>query len=318
MESPLVLLELKNSRDSEEPVSAMEQVFAALSSGGGHGGFLQNLFGPKHGPRFFSFEVVSVNARIHFFVGVAQKAQSYLESQLTAHYPKLLLTPFADYAPHFFSLPHVGGQLAFTNAYYYPLRTYKDVKDLDLMASVLGQMAKLPMGEAIAVQIRITPAGTNWQHSAAAVVARGIPDLSATVPRTKPHPHARLIETKIAQPGFTTSVRLMAVAPTPERAKDLLYGVGGTFGVYTLGEGNGLTVTEPAFWQKKKFESAFVARSADTAPRHQVLNTSELASLWHPPGLSLAMIKNISWGATLTGEAPENLPVAIDNEQDEN
>jgi type IV secretory pathway VirB4 component len=92
--------------------------------------------------------------------------------------------------------------------------------------------------------------------------------------------------------------------------------MGGTFGVYTLGDGNGLTMVEPAFWQKSKLEGAFVSRSADSGPKHQVVNTSELASLWHPPGLTLATIKNISWGASLTGEAPENLPVATDNEEE--
>jgi hypothetical protein len=316
MESSLVLLEVKNSRESEEPVSATEQIFAALASGGSHGGLLSRLFGPKHGPWFFSFEIVAVNSRIHFFVSVPSKAVGYLESQLTAQYPKLLLAPVADWAPHFLALPHAAGQLVFTNSFYYPLRTYKEVKDLDLLASVLGAMGKLPTGEALAVQIRVTPAGSNWQRMAAAVVARGIPDPASTIGRTKAHPQARLIESKIAQPGFMTGIRLLAVAPSAARAKELLYSVGGTFGVYTLGEGNGLTVVAPAFWQKKKLESAFVSRSGDAGPRHQVLNASELASIWHPPGLTLAMIKNISWGATLTGEAPENLPVTTDNEEE--
>ncbi len=316
MDSSLVLLEVKNSRESEEPASAMEQIFAALASGGGYGGLLSRFFGPRHGPWFFSFEIVAVNSRIHFFVGVPSKALGYLESQLTAQYPKLLLAPVSDWAPHFLELPHASGQLMFTNSFYYPLRTYREVKDLDLLASVLGAMGKLPAGEALAVQIRVAPAGTNWQRNAAAVVARGIPDPTSTTGRTRSHPQARLIESKIAQPGFITAIRLLGVAPSSERAKELLYSVGGTFGVYTLGDGNGLTTAEPAFWQKKKLEGAFVSRAADAGPRHQVLNASELASLWHPPGATLAMIKNISWGASLPGEAPENLPVVTSSEEE--
>jgi len=316
MDAPLVLLELKNSRESEETPAAMEQVFAALGAAGGHGGLLSMLFGPHHAPKYFSFEIVSVNSRIHFFVGVPQSAQSYVESQLTAHYPKVLLAASTDYAPHFLSLPHAAAQLAFTNSYYYPLKTYKDVKDLDMLASILGQMAKLPVGEAIAIQIRIAPAGPGWQHKAASVVAQGIPDTSSTTGRMKAHPHARLIETKIAQVGFGSAVRIIAVASSEMRAKELLQSVGGTFGVYTLGEGNALVIAEPAFWQKKKLEQGFLERSGSVAPRNQILNASELASLWHPPGLTLSMIKNISWGAQLTGEAPENLPVATENEDE--
>ena len=309
MESPFVLLEVKNSRDSEEAPAAMEQVFAALGATAGHGGLLARIFGPKHAPKYFSFELVSVNSRLHFFVGIPAHVQTYVESQLTAQYPKLLLSVSPDYAPHFLSLPHAASQLTFSNSFYYPLKTYKDVKDLDVLASVLGQMAKFPVGEAAAVQCWITPAGHGWQQTASAVVARGIPDVSSTTGRTKTHPHARLIETKIAQVGFYAAMRLVTVAANETRAKELMHSLGGTFGVYTLGEGNALVLTEPPFWQKKRIEQAFVGRTSDTAPKHQVLNASELASLWHPPGLALSMIKNISWGAQLTGEAPENLPV---------
>ncbi len=197
MESPPILLEVKNSRDSEETPAAMEQVFAALAAGGSHGGFFRRLFGPRHAPKYFSFEVVSVNSRIHFFVGVPTNVQTYVESQLTAQYPKLLLSPVPDYAPHFISLPHAAGQLVFTNSFYYPLKTYKDVKDLDILASALGQMAKLPTGEAAAVQFRLVPAGSGWQHQAASIVARGIPDPTPTLPnktsnfsvRSIPPPH---------------------------------------------------------------------------------------------------------------------------------
>jgi len=315
-ESPFVLLEVKNSRESEETPAAMEQIFAALGASAGHGGFLSKLFGPRHAPKYFSFELVAVNSRIHFFVGVPASLQTYVESQLTAQYPKVLLSPVEDYAPHFVTLPHVTSQLTLANSYYYPLKTYKDVKDLDVLASILGQMAKLPMGEAMAIQFRLSPAGSGWQHQAAAMVARGIPDTSSTTGRTKAHPHARLIESKIAQVGFSAAIRIMSVAANESRARELLQSVGGTYGVYALGEGNALVLSDPPFWQKKKLEQGFVARSAAGGPTHQVLNASELASLWHPPGLALSMIKNISWGAVLTGEAPENLPVATDNEEE--
>lgn len=316
MDSPFLLFEVRNSRESEELPSAMEQVFAALGSHGSRGGILQRFLGSRHASAFYSFELVSVNSGIHFFIGLPANIQSYVESQVTAQYPKVLLTPVSDYLPHFLSLPHVVGQLAITSAYYYPLKTHKDVRDLDLLASVLGQMAKLPAGQAAAVQLRLEPAGSSWQRTAASVVARGIPDASSTTGRTKNHPQARLIETKIAQVGFRTAIRIIAVAPTVEQAKSLVHTLGGTYGVFTLGEGNALAVTEPAFWQKNRLERAVLSRSLDVAPRHQILGATELASLWHPPGMTLSMIKNISWGAQLSSDAPENLPISTEKEEE--
>ena len=310
-----VLLEIKNARDSEEPTSAMEQVFATLGATGGHGGLFQKIFGAKHAPHFFSFELVSVNNSLHFFLYSPENARPYLESQLTAQYPKIVVSEASDYAPHFLSLPHVVGQLVFSTSYYYPLKTYKDLKDLDILSSVLGQLAKLSPNQAVAIQMRLTPAGSSWQRNASAVVAKGIPDPSSTIGRTKNHPHARLIETKINQTGFLSSLRILSVAPSALEARNLLGSVAGSYGVFGLGEGNSLVLSEPAFWQKAKLENAFLSRSGDATPKYQVFGASELASLWHPPGLALSMIKNISWGVHLTGEAPENLPISSDDEE---
>lgn len=308
-------MEVKNSRESEETPVVMEQIFAALGSTR-HIGFFDKLFGKKHTDNYFSFELLSVNAGIHFLVGYPKHAATYVESQLTAHYPKIMLSSSPDYAPHFLTLPHAIGQLVLTNAYYYPLKTYKDVKDTDLLSSILGQLAKLPQGEAVAIQIRIAPAGSGWQRSAASIVAAGIPDLSSTIGRTKNHPHARLIEGKINQVGFIASVRVLAVGASTDAAQTLLHTLSGSFGVFVLGEGNGLTLTEPAFWQHKKMEAAFISRSGALSPKHQILGAAELATLWHPPGLSLSAIKNISWGAQLTSQAPDNLPIATENEEE--
>ena len=293
MESPLVLLEVKNSRDSEETAASMEQVFASLGGGGSHGNILQKLFSRKHAEKFFSFEIVAVNSSIHFFVAMPPTIETYVESQLTAQYPKLVLTPVTDWAPHFLSLPHQGAQLVQSTYSFIPLRTHKEVRDLDMLAGILGQLAKLPAQHAAAIQIRISPAGSSWQQHAAAVIAHGIAD-PLNAGKTKSHPQARLIESKMSQIGFAAAIRLVAVASTSQDAGHLLQSLSGGFGVYALGEGNQLSLVEPGFWQKKKFEASIISRSADTAPRHQILNASELASLWHPPGLALSMIRNIT------------------------
>ena len=124
------------------------------------------------------------------------------------------------------------------NSYYYPLKTYKDLKDVDILASVLGQIAKLPKTQAIALQLCISPAGNSWQRKGASVIAAGVPDASSTTGRTKSHPHSRTIEQKLAQVGFSTAFRLLCVGQTESEAEGLLSSVAGTLGVYALGEGN--------------------------------------------------------------------------------
>lgn len=311
-----VVLEIQNSRESEEPPLAMEQVLAALSTGGGHRSIFQVLFGGGAPASFLSLEIASVNSGIHFFLVTSESQRGYVESQLTAQYPRVLISPVKDYMPHFLSLPHAVGQLVYGNSFYLPLKTYKDVKDLDILSGVVGQLAKLPPQEAMALQIRITPAGSSWQRGIAALIAKGVADPNSTTGRTKAHPHARLMELKMNQAGFYAAIRLISVAGNRERAAHLLHAASGTFGVYSMGEGNSLVLHEPQFWQKNKLEQSVLTRGDYARPKFQVLGSSELASLWHPPGAGLSMIKNIRWGAHLLGEAPENLPIAGGSEEE--
>jgi hypothetical protein len=309
-----VVLEVKNSRDSEEPIAAMEQVFAAIGTTH-HRSLFARMFGPKPLSRWFSFEIVAAQNSIHFLISTPQHLSSAIESQLTAQYPKLSVTPVSDYVQGWMSLPHLVRQLTLTAPYYVPIKVFKDVRDLDLLASVIGQMAKLTPEEAVGIQIRVAPAGASWQHSAHSVITHGIPDPSFPG-RTKAHPQAKLIETKLAQVGYTTSVRLCAVGKTTDDAERVIHAIAGTFGVFSSGDGNGLALADPPFWETKALERSFAERSSETTPRYQVLGSAELAGLWHPPGLLLSAIRSIAWGGKLTGEPPENLPVATENEEE--
>lgn len=314
-DTSIQLFEVQNARDSEETPLAMEQVFASLGSSASHRGLLDMLLGRRHHSSYVSLEIVSVNSRIHFFLATDESLRSYVESQLTAQYPKVMLSPSADYVDHFLELPHAAGQLVYGNTYYLPLKTHKDVRDLDILSGVVGQMAKLSPQEAVAIQFRLASAGSGWQRSIAHIIAKGVADPMSTTGRTKAHPYARLMEQKMAQVGFFAAIRLLTVAPELSRAESLLRSVAGTFGVYATGENN-LVLSEPRFWQKKRFETALKLRSDELRPKFQVLGSAELASMWHPPGVGLSMIKNIHWGAHLFGEAPENLPIATESEEE--
>lgn len=315
MESDLAIVEVKNTRDSEETPIVMEQVFSALGVGS-QKRWIDRIF--SHGSKeqkWLSFEIAATNSAIHFVIVAPQESFSFVESQLIAQYPKLTLTPTNDVVPELMMRPHVTAQLTLASPFYFPLKTYKDVRDIDLLASTLGCLAKLTQQEGVVIQMRVSPAGTGWQRTAASVVAAGIPDPS-TPGRTKNHPQARLIETKTNQTGFIVSMRIVVSAENLPKAEKLLSTIAGTYGVFSLGEGNGLVTTHPPFWQKNKLEASFISRVAQPVSGHQIFGSAELATLWHPPGMLLSTIKNISWGNKLTGEPPENLPIATENEDE--
>lgn len=315
MTSLPVVIEIKNTRDSEETPSSMEQVYAALGVTR-KSGILEQLFSTKKSSPVYGFEILVTESSIHFFITTFSPNASYIESQISAQYPKISLTRVVDYADSLFKAPHAIGQLVLAHPSYYPLKTHKDVRDIDLLASVLGQMAKLSGTQRVLVQIRIQPAGVGWQMGARSVIAQGVADPN-NPQRTKNHPQARLIETKTNQTGFVTAIRVVVSGQSEVEAKTLLQTIAGTYGVFALGDGNALTLAEPMFWQKAKLERSIIERGNYGTSRGQVLGSTELASLWHPPGLLLSAITNISWGTHLIGEPPENLPIAGGNDEDQ-
>jgi len=314
MDPDCVVIEVKNTRDSEETPLAMEQVFAALGSQRQQG-LLSRIISGGSSRSWVSFEIVVQESTIHFYVVTKKHTLPYIESQLTAQYPKLGIVKVKDVLPSLFAKPHKKTQLVFASPYYFPIKTYKDVRDIDLLSSVLGCLAKLSHTQSAAIQIRVSPAGSSWQRQAAGIVARGVVDTSFPG-RTKNHPQAKLIEGKTNQVGFQTAIRIVTTGSSQQEAEAACATIAGTYGVFGLGEGNTLVMANPAFWQKNRLERAILERSGALAPRQHVFGSSELASLWHPPGQLLSSIKNISWGATLTGEAPENLPIATESEEE--
>jgi len=304
------VLEIRTPKDSEQTPEAMAQVLASLT----------NL---KRGSRFpflkkgekISFEIVSLDQLIRFFIVLPSAHKSYLEGLIASAYPEALIYHTRDYSDQLTSKPHLAiGQLTLSSYNYLPLKNYKDFRDIDPLTSILGIMAKANPGEIMMLQIIIQSAGSSWKRQAQKAL-EGItqPDTQ----RTLTHPKKALIERKISQGGFRTGIRLVCSANDFHQASTLLNNLAGAFGAYCLSEGNALILSQPKSWQKKKILASLINRASYLVPKAQILAIDELASIWHLPGQSLAKIRNIAWGRTLAGEPPQDLPVSTNLTKEE-
>ena len=303
-----LILELKTPKTSEETPASMEQVFSALYAGG-HIPHWKRLWIKV---RTLSFEIATYNQTIHFYTVVPESFQTFLESQLASQYPKVLISKVPEYIQNITRSPFMAiGNLQFAAPFYYPVKTYKDFKELDPLSSQIGVLSKFQTDESALIQFIIEPPHFNWQSLVESIVSKGIPDPTANAPqRSKPLPHARLIEDKLNHTGYRTYIRILTGAPTHEKALSLLFNIAGSFGAFALGEGNRFVLRRPRLFWKKVIFDRIVKREKSHFPRHQILTTSELATLFHPPTKLLAGIKNITWGRSLVGEPPQNLPIS--------
>ncbi len=301
-----MFVEIRSPKDSEETPEAFEQVLASLATTKRIPLWRKMLLGHRHPT--ISLEIANTDQTIRFYISTPAYFRSFIESQLFAQYPRLLLETTDDPLAHFIGKNALDvARLTLSTSYYYPLKTYKDFKEVDPLSTVLGVLSKAKIGERLFIQFLLEPAGHGWQGHAQWVASQGAKD---ALGHAKAHPDSSAISTKIEKNGFKVGIRIAIAAPDHAGAHQLLLSLAGSFGVLASGEGNQLVWRRTWSWQRKRIWRSMHERTIKVTPRNQFLNVAEIASLWHPPTMAVAGIKNIAWGKKYQGEPPQNLPVA--------
>ena len=151
------------------------------------------------------------------------------------------------------------------------------------------------------LQLIIQKAPSGWQRQAQKTVEAGI-KVSET--ERRPLPGETLIRQKVQEEGLRVGLRIMA------SNQSILKSLAGSFAIFTRGDGNGLVFQKAPLIKKNKFKQAICQRSTEFTPKLQIMTVSETASLWHLPSAQ-TKIPNIAWGRQVLTEAPENLPVSL-------
>lgn len=297
------ILELHPDRVSEATPESAAQVFSSLY--GKSPGFFSRLIS---GEKPFVFEILSYGQITHFLAHLPQELTSYVQGQFAAQYPKAGISKVADPLPQSLSKKQISfGSLKLSSDYYFPLKTWREFVDADPLSAILGNMAKAERGDVMLVQLALLPVPGNWRKNATyfGETGGGVNEEGDK----QPHPKASLIEQKVVQNGFRVGIRLLTASDASARANQLLSSLAGSFGVLTRGGSNSLASSRPRFYEKDKFLRAILLRKGGFVPKNQILNVDEIASIFHLPNVNLSGVKSVSWGGSLLGEPPENLPV---------
>lgn len=315
----LVHLMVRNPKDDETPIQAATQIFS---------GILPHSHIPLwkrayiH-PATFAFEIYLINQAVSLYVAVPENKETVVSSLIASSFPKSNITRTTDPMIEVMKSKHLSyGQVVLDSYSYLPIKTYADFEDVDPLGALLGFLGKQDESTHMAVQILVTPALSDWQHNAVEQAKHMVLDIpgNSQDPNDKSryaqNPQKLLMMQKASFVGGKAVVRLIAGAETHEKAKQELHNLAGIFGAFSMGEGNQFVLRKTRIRKKLLLDRIKARKTGLFEKRNQVLNAQELATLWHPPGLLLSGIKNVSWGKTLLGEPPENLPV-ITNMTDE-
>ena len=329
----------KNRNDEEKKnlIAVAEQLFTTLSESGG-GGFLK----PKD---YISFEIACINKKISFYINCPRSLQELVEKQIHAQYPHAYIEEIRGYNPFQKGGQVEVIELKQSKKYIYPIRTYKSMES-DPLNSLTNSMSKLEDDEGAVIQYILSPAGTDWQNKPrrfALEVQQGKnPDmigknpfikfakdvfsgLGSVLKQNSTNPESRTdlsgqhspinltpmqqeivkrLEEKASRPGFKTNIRIITSSSRAGSAKVHLNNLVSSFLQYNMPPFNGF---KPKKRRKNAVIKDFIFRAFRGSGSAPILNTEELASLWHLPTPFLET-PNIKWLISKKAPAPINMP----------
>jgi len=173
------LLEIKISKEVEKRPKTMEEFFSGLYST--YDVLIDTLYDiylEGVVDLWFSFEIVSIEGDIHFYVRTPVLSRGMIESLIYAQYPDAEIEEVDDYVTDVpDDIPSKDYELWGTNMTLikedaYPLRTYKEFEDtaagefVDPISSIVEGVSKLNKGEQMWIQFLVRATDDSWKKEA--------------------------------------------------------------------------------------------------------------------------------------------------------
>ena len=358
-----ILLEVRVPKETMKSPLAMEIFFTSLYQSGS-ATYIDTYWKGKVRP-WFSFELVSVEGKVKFFIWCTKKFRNLVEAQLYAQYPNIEIQEAEDYMgwihkPDPVNFPMWATYFKFTKSKVYPIKTYvdyglnEDPKEefkIDPMTSVLEYLGSMRKGEHVWIQIIIQAhralklkdgvlfSRHDWKekvrHEIEKIRKESVIEKPGSEFPGMPNPTKgqqntiAALERSVSKWPFETAIRGCYISTKEAFNPISITGLIGTFRQYSSNDDvNGFKLgwfTDFDYpWQdfmrirrtqdEKEMLEAFKLRSFFQAPFknfHQtplILNTEELATIYHFPG-SVAATPTFERIPSKRSQAPANLPI---------
>lgn len=328
------ILRIDVPRNNDKSPMSAEQMFASI-----HGIFSETADYQNH----LSFEIVSKEKYIQFYVYLPVHLKDFVEGQIYAQYPSVEINEVDDYVQDVdISQKNCSiCELKLNKPDVYPIKQFTDF-EVDPISGITSVMSKLNSGEEVWFQMIIRPIGDEWQekgHAMTNSVRSGVKpgskpfvsslfkglfgflkeiavqavqpgaDTSVAAKEVKlpasVEEALKSIEQKITKLGFETKIRIACIGHDPVSVKLKCQNIAGAFKQYNTTNLNGFRVGEIRVNDPVSWKD-FAYRSFEEDGN--VFNIAELASIFHFPHSSVAT-PNIVWSGSKKGEPPANIPL---------
>ena len=247
-----VLLELRMPRDTKKTPLAMEAILSNLHISSGEGTWYARIIQGKV-RTWFTFEIVSLGGRIHFYVWTRATMRRGLEASFYAQYPDMEIVEAEDYSLIYDPTDHhnsmFGDEFIHTKDDAFPIKTYVDYgldkagakpeEITDPLAQMLELMGSIGPKEQLWVQYTFRMSkgekfhashgpGYTWRDQGKDII-KGIREAAVKDAKTVNHEEegaqyptnltpgqtdlVKAIERNTSKQGFDVGIRMIYTAP---------------------------------------------------------------------------------------------------------
>ncbi len=298
---------------------AQAEVLYNLISGTATEGYKSKFFGQRH----VALELIASGGLVHFYAAVPVGMSSIVEKAIQTAYPGAKLEEVEDH--NIFNqqgrlAATIGGEMVLKNESAYPIAVYTGL-ERDPMEAIITTLSSIGPDDGAAIQIMIRPADPLWTKRSSTLansLRKGrnselkfsAMDLAKAVVKT---PTARVeqergetgvatasnlqlsqvesIEEKTKHPGFEILIRVLVSTESVAKSQQLLRDLATAFALFEKPGLNGLKFL-PAL-DVQGIVTAFIFRFFPPEIRSNVLNSAELATIFHLPDSQFTPTMNV-------------------------
>lgn len=327
----------RDARDvNDETISKAETLYDIIASTV-QKGFKSKFYGQRH----FAFEIVGTRGFVHFYTAVPVALVEVVEQAIVSAYPSARLEEVAEhniFSPVGRTSGTMGGELILKEDASYPIATFQELKR-DTMQSILNSLSTLDKEDGAGIQILLRPAGNEWRKKSIATAQKKRknedsgskskmvsgwfgqliyapfkpPEDSKEEKKKDDKPLSGIdqsliegIEEKTRHSGYEVSIRVIASSNVSQRSQSILNSLVATFALFDSPGKNGFKFT-PAK-DIDSFITAYILRFFPPENNKMLLNSIELATIFHFPDQSSIPTTQLQRQASKQADGPRNIP----------
>jgi hypothetical protein len=295
----------RDVRDVTDEAISQAQIMYNIVASTATKGFKTRVYGQRH----ITFEVVATKGLIHYYVVIPLVLVDVVKQAVVAAYPSATLEEAEEH--NIFSQVGkisgtIGGELTLKREYSYPIATYQDSKR-DAMQAILSALAVVTQEDGAAIQILMRPAPEKWNKKSLLLATKirkekgksSGPEVKGLLGALWKPPEAQdvkpedkqlsaleqstvdALEEKTRHPGYEVLIRVIASSNTASRSQAILKNLVAAFALFDAPGKNGFKFT-PAK-NIESFVTAFIFRFFPQEFKNNILNSVELATIFHFP-----------------------------------